>query len=110
MCFFKHFGNKFKNSTGEEADKFHKKSMYCLGITTGCVFILLFTTSTIDDRPAYHYPIVDRIDIKDQYEYVDVWEDPKTECHYLIHKTRVSSSKMEIRLLANGKPDCPENR
>lgn len=104
------YRHKFLKSSPENKEKYRKRSMLWLGFTTGFSLCLIVASMSIDDRKKYHYPIVDRYDINGPYEYVEVWEDPKTECHYLIHKTRTSSSKMVLRMLENGKPDCPYNR
>ena len=84
--------------------------MITLGMVAGFALCVFVSTSTIDEREPYKYPIVDRYDINGQYEYIDVWENPKTKCRYLIHHTRISTSKPEINYLPSGKTDCPENR
>lgn len=84
--------------------------MYCLGAEVVMLFGFLISSSTLDERKPYQYPIVDRLDINGQYDYIDVWENPKTKCRYLIHQTRLSTSKPEINYLPDGKVDCPINR
>ena len=106
-----HYAKKFKTlPNGPEKDHYHKMGMISLGLVAGHALAIFVSSSTIDERKSYQYPIVDRYDINDQYEYIDVWENPKTKCRYLIHHTRLSTSKPEINYLPSGKPDCPENR
>ncbi len=83
---------------------------YLMGLSVALMICGLSTGSAIDDRKPIQYPIVDRQDINGQYEYVDTWENPETKCRYLIHRTRVSSGRLEINRLPNGKEDCPANR
>lgn len=84
--------------------------LYWLFAGLGLMLLSFILTSMHDDRPAIKYPIINRYDIRGQYEYVEEWEHPTTKCHYLIHHTRLSTGKMEMNRLENGKDDCPANR
>lgn len=106
------FGLFFKILKKYRNTKDYPHNSVFMMLPVGLLFLFgsLAFLSQIDDRVPYKYPIVDRMDINGQYEYIDVWEHPKTKCRYLIHKTRLSTSKPEINILPNGKPDCPANR